>query len=338
MEKLKYNNNNSSKTYSIMKTTRFITALGLVMLALAACTNEDEMPGGDKLPEGAVHITAHIEGVQTRAPQLDADGKGNFAQGDVWGMYAYTDATSPGENREYKYRETVLYWKDLSETSPVTFSAHYPRITENIANPAAYMYTPLYWGNTVDLLYATATASKGGTVALTFKHLMHRLIVNLIAGEGMTGVDLSSALINSTAKDGASTMFASVEINLLTGAVNYDRVEGGLSLSNGGNGNADWEVAPQDLTAGAEWFRIKVGEDTWYYNVPANLNSSNPNHPTRLESGKQLTLNLTLKKNQQTGQTNVVLSGSEIFGWGDGGTITDDVTISGKKALNSSQK
>ena len=108
-------------------------------------------------------------------------------------------------------------------------------------------------------------------------------------------------------------MFASVEINLLTGAVNYDRVEGGLSLSNGGNGNADWEVAPQDLTAGAEWFRIKVGEDTWYYNVPANLNSSNPNHPTRLESGKQLTLNLTLKKNQQTGQTNVVLSGSEIF-------------------------
>lgn len=321
-----------------MKTTRFITAFGLVMLALAACTNEDEMPGGDKLPEGAVHITAQIEGVQTRAPQLDADGKGNFAQGDVWGMYAYTDAASPGENREYKYRETVLYWKDLSETSPVTFSAYYPRITENIANPAAYMYTPLYWGNTVDLLYATATASKGGTVALTFKHLMHRLIVNLIAGEGMTGVDLSSALINSTAKDGTATMLASVEINLLAGAVNYDRVEGGLSLSNGGNGNADWEVAPQDLTAGAEWFRIKVGEDTWYYNVPANLNSSNPNHPTRLESGKQLTLNLTLKKNQQTGQTEVVLSGSEIFGWGDGGTITDDVTISGKKALNSSQK
>ena len=321
-----------------MKTTRFITALGLVMLALAACTNEDEMPGGGKLPEGAVHITAHIEGVQTRAPQLDAEGKGNFAQGDVWGMYAYTDAATSGENMEYEYQKTVLYWKDLSETSPVTFSAHYPRITEAIANPAAYMYMPQEWNKTDDLLHATATASKGGTVALTFKHLMHRLIVNLTAGEGMTGTDLRTATINSAGKDGDYTMYAGVEVNLLTGAVNYGRYAGLIQLSNGGNGNADWKVAPQDLTAGAEWLRIMVGEDTWYYNVPANLNSSNPAHPTRLESGKQLTLNLTLKKNQQTGQTEVVLSGSEIFGWGDGGTITDDVTISGKKALNSSQK
>lgn len=312
-----------------MKTTKFITALGLVTLALAACNNDDEITGGDKLPEGAVHITAHIEGVQTRAPQLDANGKGNFAQGDVWGMYAYTDATSPGENMEYKYQETVLYWKDLSETSPVTFSAHYPRITESIANPAAYLYMPEEWNKTDDLLHATVTASKDGTVALTFKHLMHRLIVNLIAGEGMTGVDLSSALINSTAKDNTPTMFASVEVNLLTGTVNYDRVENGIDLSNGGSGNADWKVAPQDLTAGAEWLRIKVDEDTWYYNVPANLNSSNPEHPTRLESGKQLTLNLTLKKNRQTGQTEVELTDSEISGWGNGGTITDDVVIGG---------
>lgn len=311
-----------------MKTTRYITALGLAMLALAACTNEDEMPGG-KLPEGAVHITAHIEGAQTRAPQLDADGKGNFAQGDIWGMYAYTDAAAPGENREYKYQETVLYWKDLSETSPVTFSAHYPRITGSITDPAAYLYMPEDWKKTDDLLHATVTASKGGTVALTFKHLMHRLIVNLIAGEGMAGVNLSSALINSTAKDGTPTMFASVEVNLLTGTVNYDHVENGIFLSNGGNGNADWKVAPQDLAVGAEWLRIRVGEDTWYYNVPTTLNSSNPNHPTRLESGKQLTLNLTLKKNQQTGQTEVELTSSEIYGWGTQGTITDDVVIGG---------
>ena len=49
---------------------------------------------------------------------------------------------------------------------------------------------------------------------------MHRLIVNLTAGDGMEGADLSSALINSSAKDNTATMFASVEVNLLTGAVN----------------------------------------------------------------------------------------------------------------------
>lgn len=311
-----------------MKAMKLITALGLATLALTACTDEDEMRN-NTLPEGAVHITAGIDGVQTRAPQLDAEGKGNFAQGDVWGMYAYTDAATAGENMEYKYRETVLYWEDLSETSPVTFSAHYPRITEAIANPAAYMHTPLEWNKTDDLLHATATASKGGTVALTFKHLMHRLIIKLTAGEGMTGTDLTTALINSAGKDGDYTMYGDVEVNLLTGAVNYGRHGSLIQHTNASRGNAEWKVAPQDLRAGAEWLRIIVGEDMWCYNVPDNLNSSNPDHPTRLESGKQLTLNLTLKKNQQTGQTEVELSGSEISGWGYGETITDDIVIGG---------
>ena len=307
---------------------KLITALGLATLALTACTDEDEMRN-NTLPEGAVHIIAGIDGVQTRAPQLDAEGKGNFAQGDVWGMYAYTDAAAAGENMEYKYRETVLYWEDLSETSPITFSAHYPRITEAIANPAAYMHTPLEWNKTDDLLHATATASKGGTVALTFKHLMHRLIIKLTAGEGMTGTDLTTALINSAGKNGDYTMYGDVEVNLLTGEVDYGRHGSLIQLTNASSGNADWKVAPQDLRAGAEWLRIMVGKDMWCYNVPDNLNSSNPDHPTRLESGKQLTLNLTLKKNQQTGQTEVELSGSDISGWGNGGTITDDVVIGG---------
>lgn len=311
-----------------MKATKLITTLGLATLALVACTDEDEVQS-NILPKGAVHLTAQIEGVQTRAPQLDAEGKGYFAQGDVWGMYAYTDDAAAGENMEYKYQETVLYWEDLSETSPVTFSAHYPRITATIANPAAYMHTPLEWNKTDDLLHATATASKGGTVALTFKHLMHRLIIKLTAGEGMTGTSLSSALINSAGKDGDYTMYGSVEVNLLTGAVNYGRHGSLIQHTNASRGNAEWKVAPQDLRAGAEWLRIKVGEDMWCYNVPANLNSSDPDHPTRLESGKQLTLNLTLKKNQQTGQTEVELSGSDISGWGNGGTITDDVVIGG---------
>ena len=168
----------------------------------------------------------------------------------------------------------------------------------DIDDPAAYMYMPQAWNHTDDLLHATATASKGETVALTFKHLMHRLVVNLAAGDGMEGADLSSALINSAAKDGYTpTMFANVEVNLLTGAVTYGKATGSVMLSNGSNGNADWIVAPQDLTAGAEWLKITIGEDVWYYHVPADLNPAEPGNQTRLESGKQLTLNLKLKKN-----------------------------------------
>lgn len=317
-----------------MKATRYLfTFLVLATLALSSCHNDD-LPGGNTLPEGAVHITADIEGVQTRAPQLDADGAGSFGPADEWGMYTFTGgATSPAYNNEniaYKAdNSNPLYWKDLSETKMVTFSAYYPRITENIANPAAYLYTPEAWRNTDDLLHATATTSKGRTVELIFKHLMHRLVVELVAGDGMEGVDLSSALINSAAKDNAPTMRADVEVNLLTGAVTYDKATSSVVLSNGGNGNADWKVAPQDLTAGEEWLKITVGGDVWYYNVPVDLNTATPGNQTRLESGKRLTINLTLKKNQQTGKNEVELTASEISGWGDGGTITDEVVIGG---------
>ena len=306
------------------------------MLALTACHNDD-LPGGNTLPEGAVHITADIEGVQTRAPQLDADGAGSFEPADEWGMYTFTgDATSPAySNQNIAYRagnSNPLYWKDLSETEAVTFSAHYPRITNtmpDIDDPAAYLYMPQAWNHTDDLLHATATASKGKTVALTFKHLMHRLVINLAAGDGMTGTNLSSALINSVAKNGAPTMFASVEVNLLTGVVNYDRVDGSVILSNEGGANADWKVAPQDLTAGAEWLRITVGEDVWYYHVPADLNTAEPGNQTRLESGKRLTLNLKLKKKSGTGDTEVELTGSNISGWDTQPEITDEVVIGG---------
>ena len=316
-----------------MKITKLITAPLLATLALSSCHNDD-LPGGTTLPEGAVHITANIEGVQTRAPQLNADGAGSFEPTDMWGMYTFTgDATSPAysnENIGYQAdNSTPLLWKDLSETEAVTFSAHYPRITADIDDPAAYMYMPQAWANTDDLLHATATASKGDPVALTFKHLMHRLVVNLAAGDGMEGADLSSALINSSAKNDAPTMCARVEVNLLTGAVNYDRVDNGVIFSNGGGAKADWKVAPQDLTAGAEWLRITVGEDVWYYNVPADLNTAEPGNQTRLESGKQLTLNLTLKKNPDTGNTEVELTGSDISGWGAQPPIDGNIDING---------
>lgn len=316
-----------------MKTTRYLfTALSLAVFALSSCHNDD-LPGGNPLPEGAVHITAGIEGVQTRAPQLDANGAGTFEPTDMWGMYTFTgDATSPAysnENIAYKAdNSTPLLWKDLSETEAVTFSAHYPRITADIANPAAYMYMPEKWNKTDDLLHATATASKGETVALTFKHLMHRLVVNLAAGDGMEGADLSSALIQSSARDNTATMCARVEVNLLTGAVNYDRVDGGTTFGNGSSGSADWIVAPQDLTAGAEWLRIEVDGDVWHYRVPADLNTAEPGNQTRLESGKQLTLNLTLKKNPDTGNT-VTLTGSDISGWGAQPSIDDIIDING---------
>ena len=320
-----------------MKATRYLfTLFVLTTLALAACHNDD-LPGGNTLPEGAVHITADIEECRhaRRSSMPTAQAHSSLPMNGACTLLPempHPRHTVP-KHRLRPATAIRSIGKDLSENgSGQLFSAHYPRITNtmpDIDDPAAYLYMPQAWNHTDDLLHATATASKGKTVALTFKHLMHRLVINLAAGDGMTGTNLSSALINSVAKNGAPTMFASVEVNLLTGVVNYDRVDGSVILSNEGGANADWKVAPQDLTAGAEWLRITVGEDVWYYHVPADLNTAEPGNQTRLESGKQLTLNLKLKKNSGTGDTEVELTGSNISGWDTQPEITDEVVIGG---------
>lgn len=300
-----------------MKPIRNITtALGLAALALTGCNNE-EMTDGNALPEGAVHITATIDGQQTRATIDASTGAGTFEQGDEWGLYTTIDGTS-SENKEYKYQETRLLWGDLSTTKPVTFSAHYPRITGAIANPTEYDFLC----SNQDLLSATATASKGEEVNLIFKHLMHRLVVNLTKGEGMEG-ELTAAKI--TTDDLKST----VKVNLITGTVNPETATGSVKET-GTGATLDCIVVPQDLTAGGDWIIIRMNndQDVYTYRVPSSLKEdpSDPN-PLRLESGKKLTLNLTLKKTGAT--TEVELASSEISGWGDGGTITDDVTIGG---------
>ena len=95
-------------------------------------------------------------------------------------------------------------------------------------------------------------------MALTFKHLMHRLVVNLTAGDGMTDTDLSSALINSVAKNNAPTMLAQ------RGGEPADR-RSELWQRNGQCNPLQrrWcqcrlDSSPQDLTAGAEWLKITV--------------------------------------------------------------------------------
>ena len=88
-----------------MKTINLLLPLAVLALALTACHNEDEL-GGKGLAGQAVQITVIIDGASS-------------------------------ENREYKYQETRLLRGNLSATKPVTFSAHYPRITETALTAAS---------------------------------------------------------------------------------------------------------------------------------------------------------------------------------------------------------
>lgn len=300
----------------------------LTLAALTACSSEDVLPGGALLPEGAVHITANIADARTRAVVDEGTGSGYFETGDRWGLYAGTADGVTGGQMEYRFRETVLYWKDLcEETVPVTFSAHFPYIEGDVADPTSYVFMCNNENRADnDLLFATDTRSQGETVDLTFHHLMHNLVVRLSAGEGVDAEALNNAVVSATAADGTPTLAAGVEVNLLTGDVNAGHVEGLVAPSSTGS-TVNWIVAPQELTPGSAWLTFEVDGDVWRYNVPADLNWNEEGVQTCLESGRQLTLNLTLKKKIK--KTEVVTQSAQISAWGDTGTIEAGVMPSG---------
>ena len=283
-----------------MKTIRTISALILpALLALTACTDAGDMPGTPVPPSGAVRITATIAGQTDTRVTMNNDGSGTFTTGDTWGMYTrLPDGTTINNNLAFAYGSTTLYWRNLSTTQPVTFSAHYPRQTD-VSNPEAYRFN-LFSSSNRDLLFATATASPGEEVKLNFRHLMHRLVIRLTKDDDVEG-NLDEAWIT------VYNMKISTIVNLLDGTADVDTEPGTEIYPILGSATLDYITVPQDLSAGNDWIRIRLNNKYYYYNVPASLKPGP--HPLRLESGKQLTLNLNLKKSK------VMFTSSAITEW-----------------------
>ena len=225
---------------------------------------------------------------------------------------------------------TPVLWADLtSTTDPVTFAAHYPRQTTAVNDPEVYRFVLM--GNAGDdLLLATDTKSPGQRVDLTFRHLMHRLTINLLAGPGVTDTELDDAYITTVkAPGGGGIMPESVTVNLLTGQVTPYAASQKITYR--GGRNVDWIVVPQTLTPGADWLKITRDNDVWHFPVP-DLDLSLEGNQTELKSGKHLTLTLTLKKTP-AGGNQVELTSTGIGAWANQAVIKDDVDLGGGTAI-----
>ncbi len=278
------------------------------MAIFAACTTDDDGQTGQPLPPGAVRITATIAGQTDTRVTMNNDGSGTFTTGDTWGMYTrLPNGTTINNNLAFAYGSTTLYWRDLGTTQPVTFSAHYPRqtdVSEGGNTPEAYRFD--LSGSDMaerDLLFATATASQGEEVKLNFRHLMHRLVIHLTKDDDVEGnLDEARIFVFKLRK--------TIYVNLLDGTADVETVGEEEDIFDRGT-TLDYITVPQDLFAGNGWITIELNNKSYYYNVPASLKPGSPNdpHPLRLESGKQLTLNLNLKKSK------VELTLSDITEW-----------------------
>lgn len=270
---------------------------------LFACTSEDELN-----KDGQINLRTSVQGVQksARTPSLNEDGSGVFTDGDCMKL-----VISGGEklyaNSDYTIGTTQLYWRnvDMDEAvERVTFSACYP-LQESTSGCFVF---DLSKTDEPDLLLARTEQVEVGTelpVMMAFKHALCKLSVNYTVDDSFTSVDKETIQTKCLAVSGC-------EVNLLAGTLDHTDFPKAQFTAQGSK--IVFLLIPQEVTEIG--FEVQLGDVSCHTSLGELIGKN-----LSLESGKEVTLNLTLKEGR------LELGGFTIEGWGDQGSFDQDVIM-----------
>lgn len=305
-----------------MKTTKYMI-LAAAAMALAACSNDDEVTGGPV----AAQVTASVGGVQqTRAAgtNWDADDDiGISTVGDTKTTYTnmrYVTAGGDGNFTHVNGEASGIFFQDATEE--VTFNAYYPfKGTERTeAGTISDVTTNDQAGQKdFDFMFAQgAKASRSNsTVSFTndaiFKHMMTRLVLKI-------KTDKDNGFVASDVTRGTYSL------NGLKHSGTFNTADG-TAAATGEAGTDDWQITatpsdennvrtytlilyPQTL---ASALTFKAGIDNQAY--------TNKEIKPELQAGYSYTYEITVKK------TGLTVSGCTIKDWNSGNAIPGDATM-----------
>lgn len=283
-------------------------SMALAMLLLSGCEN-NEVPGGtptentDKKISLSTSIIAQEKTV-ARSPELDSNGSGNFSDGDVFALQISSQAASECVNFDYTVASTQLYWKEVSfsaPTSKVNFAACYPK--QQVQNGKFTFDLATSADKDLLLAYTSGVNMESETpVAMTFKHAMHRLVVNFTAAEG---VDITGITTKCTAK-------SSCEVNLFDGTLNNTAAQQSVFTAEGEH--VSFTLVPQRLSDVT--LEVSFGGFTKTFELDQLVTDTE-----ELQGGKQLSIDLTVKNGY------IELGNVTIEGWGNQGTIEGSIIL-----------
>lgn len=173
-----------------------ITAAAMTLM-LAACSNEEAMPGGETTQDMA-RFSATITKPVTRAyDQIweRNDGIGiSGTSGDVTYTNVHYLTTDASDNFNPKDESKKIYFQDNCE---VTFTAYYPW---NKLSDEAITLTADTWGQKeqkkFDFLWAQAKGSKEHpNVAFTFAHKMAKVVLTVKRGADVSYEEVKAAVL-----------------------------------------------------------------------------------------------------------------------------------------------
>lgn len=278
-----------------------LIAASLVTFASGCHKEENAVTGADKQITLRPTIATKAE---ARAPQLNGIGSGNFSDGDTFTLYT-TSASGQTTSLSYTVGVGKLYWKDVlfaEQDKSVDFAACYPE-SEIVDGKFTF---DLETASDSDLLWAHTKGVAVWTeapVELTFEHVMHTLAFNFSTNSDE--IALEQIKTECTAK-------STCEVDLANGVIDNSSSRKATFSQTGTK--AVFRIVPQrssDVT-----IKISAGEAEKSF----NLSDVVTEHPD-LEGGKILTVNLTVKDGK------ITVDGSSIVGWGDQGSVDDEIIL-----------
>ena len=277
---------------------------GLLLMALITIgCQKDDCPTPSTDPADREVSFAATIAMMTRNPQLNEDGSGSFNTGDTFTLYAYHDATG-SSTIDYAIGLSTLYWRDLAfatEGEKINFAACYP---SQILDGDSFNFKVEQNTNS-DLLIAGATDVNVGEerpIALTFRHATHRLVVKFTSKD--------SSLVTESIET-RCTAYATGQFHLTSGTFTQGDTKETYTATGSQVAFLLLPQSTQDVT-----LEVRIGDvsNRW------TLTTLDPQFQT-IEQGKELTVNFTIQNGE------ISFSGMTIEGWGDQGTIDDEIIV-----------
>lgn len=271
------------------------TLLSVCVLAtLFACNNESEQLSNNKTDDGVITINSTVGSMaKTRAT-----GDGTALQDNAFQDNAEINVyLSENGGSSTTYPQPLTYKYNSSSNPNMTLTGTYAGNTYYFPNNgngvdayAIYPTTSFASGITIaadqksdtdyksnDWMFGTnnptndasfAGTKKGSTIQLTFKHIMSKIVVKLVPGDGVTEDDLNNATIKMF-RALPETSLTGLSVNGYTlGTATGTAPAGGYEFGtrNSTNGNSII-IVPQTITADTSTplFQVTIGSGTYSY-------------------------------------------------------------------------
>lgn len=292
-----------------------------IIIAFTACSRENIGEEQMVSQSQSINLAFSIKSIQTRKPQLDDTGSGNFSSGDNLLLSFSNIPTSSFIQHKYIIEETQLKWADLmfaNESSEITIAGCFPVPALENNKKEVISIDISAQDESADILLSPVQIHSYCTdqpINMQFEHAMHQLKINYSSADNTVSQEELHTI--ST----ICTAATQCEINLKEGRfiapIDDKKSEYAAQVGS----NISLIIVPQKSAS----ILLKANIMGQEKEIVLPSVTSDGTALVDLKGGHRTILRYDVSKKDD--QTKISFVGMDISGWEDGGIIDGEIEI-----------